>query len=473
MSKYKTLFSNTLIFTISNFSSKLLLFFMLPLYVRFLSTEEFGIIAIIMSTVGLMLPIFTLSISESALRFSMVSNENKQQVFSFGIKVIVCGFVLLLLFYPLMIRIDLISNYVWLIYLLYITNALNLLFNQFARGINKIKLVGIVGVVQTIIVVLSNVLLLVVFKFGIDGFVFSIVLSFLSGIIVLFFGGRLYEYVSVKTTEKRLMKEMLAYSIPITPNALSWWMNNTANRYIITLYSGINAVGLFSAASKMPTVLVTLQGIFYQAWQLSAINEYHAKDRAHFFSKIYNYYNIFMLLAASFLILFIKPLAYFLFGNEFYSAWKLVPFLLLSVIFGALSGFFGSLYVASKKTKMLFLTTAAGGIIAVGLNFLLVPDYGAFATTVIALISYFAIWLLRLRDTRRFITLNISVKKDVLSYIVIVIQAILIIYDYSIVTYLLAVVCLLLLIVLNYKLLHGFILELKGVLKKKFTKSIV
>ena len=67
MSKYKTLFSNTLIFTISNFSSKLLLFFMLPLYVRFLSTEEFGIIAIIMSTVGLMLPVFTLSIHESAL----------------------------------------------------------------------------------------------------------------------------------------------------------------------------------------------------------------------------------------------------------------------------------------------------------------------------------------------------------------------------------------------------------------------
>lgn len=48
-SKYKNLFTNTIIFAISNLSSKIILFLLVPLYTNVLSTNEYGIIEIIVS----------------------------------------------------------------------------------------------------------------------------------------------------------------------------------------------------------------------------------------------------------------------------------------------------------------------------------------------------------------------------------------------------------------------------------------
>src|SRR5690554_2639165 len=100
MSRYKTLYKNTLIFTISNFTSKLLGFFMLPLYTRVLSREEFGTADLIVLTVGLLLPLLTLSISEGVLRFTLDEKVNKMQVFSFGLKLIFIGYFILLVLFP-------------------------------------------------------------------------------------------------------------------------------------------------------------------------------------------------------------------------------------------------------------------------------------------------------------------------------------------------------------------------------------
>ena len=41
MDKYKKLVSNTLIFAVGTFSSKVLVFLLMPLYTRVLSTEEY------------------------------------------------------------------------------------------------------------------------------------------------------------------------------------------------------------------------------------------------------------------------------------------------------------------------------------------------------------------------------------------------------------------------------------------------
>lgn len=53
-SKYKYLIKNTGILAISNFSSKLLVFFLVPIYTSVLSTAEYGTYDLAMSTVLLL-----------------------------------------------------------------------------------------------------------------------------------------------------------------------------------------------------------------------------------------------------------------------------------------------------------------------------------------------------------------------------------------------------------------------------------
>ena len=59
---FRYLLKNTGLLTISNFSSKLLVFLLVPLYTSVLTTEEYGIFDMVQTTISLLLPILTINI---------------------------------------------------------------------------------------------------------------------------------------------------------------------------------------------------------------------------------------------------------------------------------------------------------------------------------------------------------------------------------------------------------------------------
>ncbi|MCZ1615271.1 oligosaccharide flippase family protein, partial [Enterococcus faecium] len=88
MSKTKYLIKNMGILTISNFSSKILVFLLVPLYTSVLSTTEYGTYDLTISTATLLFPILTLNIVDAVMRFLMDKDKNKKNIASIAIKVI-------------------------------------------------------------------------------------------------------------------------------------------------------------------------------------------------------------------------------------------------------------------------------------------------------------------------------------------------------------------------------------------------
>ena len=84
--RYKYLLKNTGLLTISNFASKVLVFLLVPLYTSVLSTEEYGIYDLIVSTVSLLYPLLTLNIVDAVMRFTMDKDVDKKQVAYIGIR---------------------------------------------------------------------------------------------------------------------------------------------------------------------------------------------------------------------------------------------------------------------------------------------------------------------------------------------------------------------------------------------------
>ncbi|WP_241489830.1 oligosaccharide flippase family protein, partial [Streptococcus pneumoniae] len=100
MSKYKELAKNTGIFALANFSSKILIFLLVPIYTRVLTTTEYGFYDLVYTTIQLFVPILTLNISEAVMRFLMKDGVSKKSVFSIAVLDIFIGsiaFALLLL----------------------------------------------------------------------------------------------------------------------------------------------------------------------------------------------------------------------------------------------------------------------------------------------------------------------------------------------------------------------------------------
>ena len=88
------LLKNMGILTLANFSSKLLSFLLVPLYTGVLSTEEYGIYDLVVSTVSLAYPILTLNIVDSVMRFCMDKSYEKMAVVTIGTKFISRSFLI-------------------------------------------------------------------------------------------------------------------------------------------------------------------------------------------------------------------------------------------------------------------------------------------------------------------------------------------------------------------------------------------
>lgn len=93
--KYAALSKNTALFTINSFGSKMISFFMVPLYTYVLSADDFGTADLITSTASLLIPILTLNIQEAALRFSLDEEKDRTAVISICMKINVFGGILL------------------------------------------------------------------------------------------------------------------------------------------------------------------------------------------------------------------------------------------------------------------------------------------------------------------------------------------------------------------------------------------
>lgn len=425
MGKYKELAGNTLIFGICNFTSKLLVFFMLPVYTAVLSREEFGTSDLISSTVSLLAPVLTIAISEACMRFALDKTRDTRQVFSVGIKTLLIGSLLFLFLGPLLNKLPGIDGYYWFFAILFITTIINSFLNYFGRGIQKVKIVGIGGIVSAFTAVGCNLLFLLVFKWGVKGYLLSMIVAHIAASVTLFVGGKMGRYLTWDSP-RPLAKEMTSYSLPLVPNKLSWWVTHMSNRYVLNHFCGVADVGIYSAASRMPAIIDTFRGIFIEAWQLSMITEYEKKDSDAFFNSIFKAYSVFMLLITSGLILFSKLLGTVLYAKEFFSAWQYAPLLLLSVFFGSMVSFYSPIYLAHKKTNRLFVFTAVGAVLTIVFNFVLVPLLNITGAAVASVISYFCIYLLMSIDSKKYICLTSDTFFFKLSYIILAVQAFLI-----------------------------------------------
>ena len=116
--KYSTLVSNTLLFAISNFSSKLLSFFIRPYLSYALDTPDImGVSSLLKQATNLLIPVVSLGVSYAVIRFGLDKKVNKSSVFVNGGATISVGFLLLLLAMPLVRLIPNAAEYLGFLYL--------------------------------------------------------------------------------------------------------------------------------------------------------------------------------------------------------------------------------------------------------------------------------------------------------------------------------------------------------------------
>jgi len=429
LDKYKKLINNTFILGIGTFSSKVLVFLLLPLYTRVLTNADYGVVDLIIQTSNLLIPIVSVGITNGVIRFGLDKSVNKKDVFTTGLLTVLCGFGIFLLFEPLVSKVRYISGYTMLIYFFILMSSLRSVCSQFVRSKNMVRFYAFDGVLSTITTISFTILFLVVFKLGVNGYVLAIILSDFLSSIFLFFTARLYKYVRFNFKDKSLPKEMLKYSIPLIPTTIFWWITNVSDRFIVAYILGTEANGLYAISYKIPTIITLVSTIFIDAWQISAVGEKNKVEQERFFTNVFKSYSSLVFISASALILLIKVITRILVSDTFYASWQYVPFLVIATSFSCLVNFLGSIYFVEKKSKLSLATTFIGAIINIILNLLLIPRLGVNGASIATFISFLAVFVIRALNTKKIIKINWNSKKLFINTIILILQSLIMIFE--------------------------------------------
>lgn len=460
--KLRYLFKNIGILAISSFASKFIVFFLVPLYTSKLSTSEFGTYDLIQSSISILIPILTLNVFDALMIFLLREKNKQNEIISVALKFVFLSFPcfsILILIIKSLNLIPQLNGYYCFIILSFFFSVCNQFFIQFAKGLEKVKYMGIAGVLGTVVSVILNIVFLLILELGIKGFFLASILTSFSNTIFYFFSLRIWTRIKINKIDKEIQKKMLSYSIPLIATTLGWCINYISDKYVVAAMCGIASNGILSVAYKLPNTINLLEGIFNQAWQISAIKEFDNNSK-EFYGNIFIYFNLFLCAACSWLILLSKPIAALLYKNDFYDAWKYTPFLMLSVIMNALSGFVGPIIAAKKDSKTFAISAIVGAISNILLNILFAYFWGIQGVAVATAISSFLIFFIRKRSLKKELKIDYY-WKSVVIWICLIIQSLIEIFSRM---WILEICLMLFLFIINFK-------EFKSLFLKFFKRT--
>lgn len=469
MNKNKKLSKNIILFAISSFGTKILSFMLVPFYTNFLSTAEYGIIDILLTTVSLFVPIFTLDIYDAVMRFTIDDKENMVYLQA-GIRIIVAGasvLVSLLYILHLLFPVLIDTRSLVCIFVLFLCNAAYSLLQNYMRATEHVSIMVVASLLNSFIMLSLNIVFVAWFKTGVTGYFISMSCGLIVSSCFMALAGISHSgYRKLVKIQFSIYKEMLSYSFPLVFTGIAWWVNSSLDKYFVTALCGIKANGIYAIAYKIPNFLTVFQGIFTQAWTISVVTELDNEDKDGFVGNTYERYNMLMAFACMIIMLLNIIISKILYANEFFAAWKYVPYLLVSVFFGALAGFFGGIFAAVKDSKICAVSTVAGAIVNIILNMVLIPYYGISGAAISTLIAYYVSWIIRLYTSRKIIKMQYNNKRMHIVNILLIIQMICAISENQI--YILQIIIIIITAGLYKNLWYNEIKKLYKTVKQKY-----
>lgn len=408
MSKKKDLMKNTIIIFCGKVCTQLISFFLLPLYTGYLATKDYGIVDLITTYVTLLVPIITLELEMSIFRYLVDSrgkDKETKKLMSNNFGVLLIALLIFSILYVIVTSFWK-FDFRWLILIDIIICTFSGNFLQISRGMGRTLDYSISCLITGTLTIVSNILLIAVFKLGAFGMITSMALANGVGALYLFIRLKLYKLINFKLMDKKLIKEMYQYSIPLVPNGISWWIVNVSDRTIISYVLGTAANGLYAVSNKFPTILSSLLGVFNLSWSESAALHINSPDRDEFFSDISNTVTkLFTSLGVGMIACmpFIFPL---LINSKYNGAFNQIPILVLGAVFNVVVCLYSAVYIAKKMTKQVATVSIIGAIINITINVLFIKYIGLYAASISTAISYFVMMLYRHIDLKKYVNIK-------------------------------------------------------------------
>lgn len=409
MKQEKELIKNTFIIAIGKFSTQIVSFLLVSLYTAKLTTEQYGNYDLIITIITFLTPFITLTLEESMFRFLIDAKNKKEEKSIITQTVITMLTMLSIACIVIFLVIKIFSINTTKLFIPYvIAVVLMALMNALVRGLGKIKLYSLSNFILSVITIILNVVLILGTNLKVDGLLLSVIIANLVMVAFLAIRVNLKSFIDIKLINKKLMKEMFVYSIPLIPHSLSWTIINLSDRLLITAFLGTASNGIYAVSNKFPSIINTVYNYFAIAWKESAAKALHSDDSNVYYNKIYTSLKNIVFSATIGIIAVIPFVFNILINSGYKEAYLYIPILVFSVYFSNMASFYGGIFSAYKKTKIIGTTTLIAAIINIIINLIFIKFIGIYAAAISTLVSSIFLYIYRKDKIKEFVKLKHS-----------------------------------------------------------------
>jgi len=402
----KTLLRNSFVYIVAEFINRAFPFFLLPILTRFLSPEDYGILATFSVLVSILIVLVGVNTHGAiSVNFFKLDRE-KIRVYIANIFIVlgssmIVFLVLTLVFGEYFSRILSIPEE-WIVVAVVIAGM------QFITTVNLMlwtleknpKAYAIYQIIQSLFVVVLTLVFIIGIGMKWEGQVLAkaiatIVFSLISVIYII---KRRYLKFKLDTS---FIRDALKFSAPLVPYSLAAWVRNGADKFLIVALVGTSATGLYSVGYQIGLIVSVLITAVNKAWGpylLKILNTIPTEQEKKKFVVMTYGYGLGLLLFAYTLGVLAELFMPILVGEEFSGASEFVFWIALAYAFQGMNYMVVGYLFFQKKTVALAVSNVMIAIFHIALGYALIISLGpigaAYATVISFFISFVWTWWL-------------------------------------------------------------------------------
>jgi O-antigen/teichoic acid export membrane protein len=395
LARLRALASESIIYGLSGIVSRFISLFLVPIYTRLFSPEDYGVMSLVGSSIAVVSIFVVLGLDNSAHRWFWDTEDETDRHRTLaswawcqlGVSA-VFGVVVYLfadrLGHAIVGRPDA-GTYFRIAAVTLPLSVLGGVLSNWFRMQRRPWATTFYALGTTLLTVGLTLLFVVGWRWGLTGVYLAQAIALAVGSVVA--AVLLRGWIAPRYVNAARLRVMLRYALPLIPAGLAYWVVGFADRYFVQAYTNTAEVGLYSIGSSLAAGLALVTGAFQQAWGPFALSIHQAPDARRTYATVFLFY-LWVTGALS--------AGLSLFAPEIIRVFATAQYAGASVVVGVLAASYvmiGLTYIAAtgpaiaRRTGPTGIAMVSAAVLNIILNFALVPTYGKVGSAVATLIA--------------------------------------------------------------------------------------
>lgn len=420
----KKLAGDSVIYGISGIISRFIGIFLVPVYTRIFTPQDYGAISLVTNLFTLLSIVVILGMDNSVARWYYDDETDEDRKISLNTFLWSCfgaaAFftILICLFHNFLAQRILKEPATATILLVTALNLPLTIFTTFTGNVLRIQrravATSVFTLVTSLMTIALNIVFVVVLRVGVIGVFYAQIIT--SAIAVVWTLALFWKLIDFRFFNRQRWKEMFLFSLPLIPGSVAFWVINLSGVYFIQSFQDAHEVGLYQIGTSLASAMALLTGAFQMAWGPFAFSIHKQENANRIYAQALTIYSAITSTSAVLITLF---------SYEVLSILTTPSYLGASLVAGILAYNYliiGLGYIASvgtgiaKNNKMYGFASLASAIVLVILNLIIVPIFGKEGAALATLLSQIIIPIAIFWHAQKIYPIPYSFKKVLLIF---------------------------------------------------------